>query len=165
MAVSLGHLHSDFGCRDKEGLGEELRRGEVGSELRNGLHAVMEGFKIRVGLEDSLVVAETKNNLDHLVENEVRHRKCPSQVVFAAQVVRNLGHAFNGLVDAHVLVILLECRHHDGHKQVLKHTLQLNDSASLSDVASHEGGCPLVTNVHGDSRGLSQLEVAINDVR
>ena len=43
--------------------------------------------------------------------------------------------------------------------------LELNDSASLGNVCSHESRAPSVTDVHSHGFRLSKLKVAIDDVR
>ena len=73
QCLSLGVLHINVGSWNEEGLGEEIWASEVSSELRDGSHTVVESLKRRVSLEDSLVVADTKKNLNYLVQLEVDH--------------------------------------------------------------------------------------------
>ena len=78
-------MHIIVGAIDEEGRGHDIGAGEVSGELRDSSHTVVECLKCRVSLEDSLVVAHSKNELNYLVQEEVDHCEGAScQVVFVA---------------------------------------------------------------------------------
>ena len=135
------------------------------SKRGKGLHAVVESLKLRVACEDSLVGANSKNHLNCLEQNEVGHRKSACEELLVAKEVSDFGQTLDSLVCNNALIILLEGQTHEAGDVVFKDALKLNNSASLSGVCSHEGRAPFVTDVHSHGCRLSELEVAVNNVR
>ena len=125
----------------------------------------MESLQRRVSCEDSLVVAETKNDLDCLVELEVDQRKRACEEILVTQEINDWWQTIESLGNDFWLRFLLETHHHEGKYMVVEYLLELNDSASLGDVCSHEGRAPSVTDVHSHGFRLSELKVAVDDVR
>jgi len=104
---SLGHLHDDLGGGDEEGGGEELVRGEIGCEGGESLHAVVESLEVGVRREYSLVVAEAKDGLNRLIQNEVDHGEVSAvEEVLLSEEAGDLGKTLNSFGDNCLLVIL-----------------------------------------------------------
>ena len=74
----------------------------------------MESLKLRVSCEDSLVVAETKNALDCLVELEVDHRKRACEEILVTQEINDWWQNLESLGNDFWLRFFLETHHQEG---------------------------------------------------
>ena len=88
---------------------EVLFRDQVSRKRGKSSEAVVEGTDVRMVGEDSLVVAEGKDGLHHLIEEEVCHRKSRAgNPVVVAELLGKLGKKRDGFFDCSRLVVRLE---------------------------------------------------------
>ena len=114
---------------------EVLFRGQVSRKRGKSSEAVVEGTDVRIVGEDSLVVAEGKDGLHHLIEEEVCHRKLRAgNPVVVAELLGKLGKKSDGFGYGSLLLVWLEAHGHKGHHVVLADALHLDDSTSLLSV-------------------------------
>ena len=117
--LSLGHLHINFGCWDEEGLRKEIWGSEVCGERGDGLHTEVESLKLRVSREDSLVVAESKKDLNCLVQLEVGQRERACEVVLVAQEFMYEWESLESLVNNFLLRRSFQTQHHEAKNEIV----------------------------------------------
>ena len=108
-SLSLGQLEGGLGAGWSERRVEVLLRGQVRRERGKSSEAVVEGTEVRMRGEDSLVVAEGKDGLHNLIEEEVCHRKLRAgDPVVVAELLGKLGKKRDAFFDGSLLVVRLE---------------------------------------------------------
>ena len=143
-----------------------LVRGQVRGKLGQRLDTVVECLKVRVRRENSRVLSQHVHRLDLLPKDEVDKGKLiASQILLLAKEVGELLEVSDTIVSDFAAVITLEHLWEPFAASLDELLLNLKDASALLRVVTNEVRCELVTDVGRHTLGLSDVEVAILDVR